>query len=275
MTLCWCGAVNAAEEPQAPTPVSAYLSRWEVMGKEQDKATYAHTTFNVELLLNCQKPFRFCPIKGMDSTLQMVDAKGGKSGVLNNDMVSFRMVNQGQAVMMSVKSGKWLPTPESAYVDLKGQLGLLISNGNMAETEPVKLDLKEGVSVPVTLKGAGEGDKDVNATLSVKEYVENPQADGRRARSVTLCLTAQAPVAVHNIVFYTLENKLMPYVFSSLTNTPLCLTASMQLPDIPEGAIQVKVTYDQGVKPVKMLIDFRCGWDLPDEPANFGRKEGK
>ncbi len=272
--LCWPWAVSAAEQ-ELPAPVDVYLSGWEVMGTELAKETYNHRSFNAVLLLNCRRPFRFCPAKSTESALQMVDSKGGKTGMLKNDMLSFRMANQGQGMTMTIMSGKWLPTPESSYVDLKGKLSLLISEGKLSITAPVRIELKQGASAPVIMKGAGADNKDVKATACVKELVVSHMAEGRKVWRMTLTLTAQSPTAVHTLNLSTLEQKPLPSGFLTVSESPLTWTATLQLPDIPEKAVELKVHHDLGVKQVQVPIDFRCSWDVPADTATFGRKEGK
>ncbi len=68
-----------------------------------------------------------------------------------------------------VAATEWFPAPNASKVWLKGTLAQLIGTGEK-KSEPVRLPLKVGASVPVMLKNAGADGKDVKAVLSVDRY---------------------------------------------------------------------------------------------------------
>ena len=73
-----------------------------------------------------------------------------------------------------VEPQDWLPSAGTQWVEVKGELPLVISCRE-AVSEPVALKLEKGASVPLVLKGAGIGKdgkaRDVRVKLVIRKYM--------------------------------------------------------------------------------------------------------
>ncbi len=268
---------GVADEPNHP---ELLFSKWEVQGVEAGKV--AHRTFEVEFYLNSRPPFKFCPQKCSDAELSFTDDKGGKSPKLNAECVNALMTNGGVALKVNVISGKWMPKAGCTYVDLKGVLPVRMASG-MALAAPVEVELKEGVSIPVTLKGAGENNKDETVTLSVCKSDVTQARNGRQVRYVLFRISATRPTAIYSLVLNTVDDKpvrAIPVgssIRSGLNGGAECRQWEFNYRVMDESvqAIRIGINHATGLKQVSVPVNVRCSWDVLPDPENADRKENQ
>ncbi len=276
--LFFGGAVAADEAKQ----VELLFSKWEVQGTELGKDTYEHRTFAVEFYLNGLPPFKFCPQKCSGAALSFTDDRGGKSPMLNAEYVNTKVANGGVALKVNVVSGKWLPKAGSSYVDLKGSLPVSIASG-IALTAPVDVELKEGVSIPVTLKGAGKDNKDEAVTLSVSKCDVAQGRNGRQERYVLLRISATAPIAIYSLLLNTVDDKPVRAIpVGTIIRSGLNSGAesrqwdfNYRVQDESVQTVRIGINHATGVKQISVPVNVRCSWDMTAAPENADRKENQ
>ena len=189
----------------------------------------------------------------------------------------------------------WLPSAGAQWVEVKGELPVVISCRE-AVTEPVKVKLVKGASVPLVLKDAGMGKdgraEEVKAELVVEDYCDDKYSrKGRERKKLILELVSDAPAGICDFELQTVEgmpvmtgenapnmrkmlsfggiidflmdfdmdpDKIFPEQPEPVSWGSKMMTKTWAIDPVEEGELQVSVSYSQGLRRHRILIDQKA-----------------
>lgn len=189
----------------------------------------------------------------------------------------------------------WLPSAKAQWVDVKGEVPVVISCRE-AVTEPVKVKLVKGASVPLVLKDAGMGKdgraEEVKAELVVEDYCDDEYSrKGRERKKLILKLVSDVPVGICDFELQTLEgmpvmtgesapgiremlgfgriidflmdfdinrDEILPEQPEPVSWGPNMVIRTWAIDPVEEGELQVSVRYSQDLRRHRISIDHKA-----------------
>ena len=168
-----------------------------------------------------------------------------------------------------VEPQDWLPSAGTQWVEVKGELPLVISCRE-AVSEPVALKLEKGASVPLVLKGAGIGKdgkaRDVRVKLVIRKYGDaalGREWEGENKKMLEVEVDADEPLGIRDFVLQAVDGTPVAAEMCGWST----LGREWKIDPVMEGKLQVAVRYSQHLQRCKALIDRRA--------ALAGFREGK
>ncbi|WP_417000977.1 hypothetical protein [Akkermansia sp.] len=206
---------------------------------------------------------------------------------------------------------EWLPSAGAQWVEAKGELPVVISCRE-AVTEPVRVKLAKGASVPLVLEDAGMGKdgraEDVKADMVVDYYGGEHSGKERKKKKLILKVVSEAPVGICDIELQTVEG--MPVMTGESDLSMIKVLAlggiidflldfdvdrdetfpeqpepmgwrskttvrAWDIDPVEEGELQVSVRYSQGLRRYRILIDHKASLSGLFEGKEIKEFDGK
>lgn len=159
-----------------------------------------------------------------------------------------------------VEPQDWLPSARTQWVEVKGELPLVISCRE-AVSEPVALKLEKGASVPLVLKGAGIGKdgeaRDVRVKLVIRKYGDaalGREWEGENKKMLEVEVDADEPLGIRDFVLQAVDGTPVAAEMCGWST----LGREWKIDPVMEGKLQVAVRYSQHLQRCKALIDGRA-----------------
>ena len=159
-----------------------------------------------------------------------------------------------------VEPQDWLPSAGTQWVEVKGELPLVISCRE-AVSEPVALKLEKGASVPLVLKGAGIGKdgkaRDVRVKLVIRKYGDaalGREWEGENKKMLEVEVDADEPLGIRDFVLQAVDGTPVAAEMCGWST----LGREWKIDPVMEGKLQVAVRYSQHLQRCKALIDGRA-----------------
>ncbi len=273
-------ALPVMAEAPSPCPVDVFLRSWRISAYDttvtpgaRDSEDHRKKGIYLSLMVRVTAPACLKKINTENGELYLEDSTGARSPKLNitKGFSSSRGIIRVKEV--NVSSTEWFPSAKATKMWLKGKIYQPIGT-EMSSSGIVKIPLKEGASVPVTLKNAGLNGIDVQAKLSVDKYALKPSLLAEKKYNLELRLTYdEHPVMAYELSMGTADGKLFPArPFTTVTaerykNFVYELDAAQHVPEIT-----VSVHHATGVKMIEVPVNIPFGWMPPENAAPKKRK---
>ena len=188
--------------------------------------------------------------------LSVEDSTGWKASKTKCYCISF---NRKTAHVL-VEPRDWLPSSGTQWLEVKGELPLVISRRE-AVSESVVLKLEKGVSAPLVLKGAGIGKdgkaRDVMIKLAIRKYGDaalDRELKAENKKMLEVEVDADEPLGIRDFVLQAMDGTPV----AAETCGWSALSREWKINPVVEGKLQVAVRYSQNLQRCKALIDGRA-----------------
>lgn len=192
--------------------------------------------------------------------VRMEDSKGKTASDMKvPDMKCHFLTSDDKSVLM-VESLGWMPSAGAQWVRMNGEVSFAVSREE-AEADPVTVNLVEGASSPLVLKGGGLGKdgsaEDVEARIVVSEYRDALPAEAELRRGKKLLrleVEADVPLSIRGMELQTTDG--IPLTASEDWECGR-LGGSWDINPVEEGKLRVLVRHSQNLRRCKALMDSR------------------
>lgn len=270
------GAAAGKESPEQPA-VFVSLDGWETNMRRMGPFSTPGWSFSMKLkVMEVSPSWKVVDVEESGARLALADSEGSSLAGPRFSYSSSRSSEQPRwAGTVCLETDSWLPSEGAGWVEARGEIPFIMSSDSaVSESVALKVTVKD-CSVPLVLRNAGMGGKDV--TVELKGFYEKG-ADGGEAHILRVGMSSSVPLGFLGFELCSPDGApLLAENYGSSSGRSrkhYDWEWHFRMQDDKMEELKVSVKYAAGLKKIMVPVNVRCGmFEAGEQQDNRNRED--